>query len=104
MSNPYNFVAVFGDFSTGQPAPIANASTVLNVTVQGIPIAVYGKPPLPCGNIFHAHGDNLLPVDPLLGSLTVTAGGFGVHRVGDLRCCGVHVTANSLNKTVFCGA
>ena len=102
--NPYNTAAVLGDLSTGVPAPVPQTQVIPNITVQGVPIAVYGKLPLFCGAVFHPHGTDMIPVDPLTGSFTVTAGGFGVHRVGDLRCCGVHVTANSINKTVWVGA
>jgi uncharacterized Zn-binding protein involved in type VI secretion len=99
---PFAPAAVLGDPSSGVPAPIPQVTCIPNVTVQGIPISVYGLPQS-CPSIFHPHGSDAVPVGPLVGSFTVQVAGFGVHRQGDLRCCGLHVTSNSINKTVWVG-
>ena len=71
---------VLGDPSTQGDGNILPANSAATVTVQGIPIALVRT----VGEL-HPHGDSVIPVHPVTGSVTVTAEGFPIHRVGDQR-------------------
>lgn len=90
---------VLGDPSTqldGNILPLNSAGTV---TIHGVPVAVVRT----IGEV-HAHGSSVVAVHPIVGSLTVTAEGLPIHRVGDLRACALHQGGPSLkNVTVVVG-
>lgn len=89
---------VLGDPSTQGDGNILPANSAPTVTVQGVPIALVRA----VGEL-HIHGDSVVPVHPTVGSVTVTAEGFPIHRVGDLRACGLHQGGPSQNATVLIG-
>jgi|DEB0MinimDraft_10_1074344.scaffolds.fasta_scaffold04189_7 uncharacterized Zn-binding protein involved in type VI secretion len=90
---------VLGDPSTQLDGNILPQNSAGTVTIHGVPVAVVRA----LGEI-HIHGDSVVPVHPTVGSSTVTAEGFPIHRVGDLRACALHQGGPSLkNVTVVVG-
>ena len=86
-----SFAAILGDSTAQTPGnthSITAPATMSTVTVGGIPIAVVN------GYIDNTHthpssnGAVLTPFSLSTGSLSVTAGGFPVHRIGDSWSCG----------------
>ena len=86
-----------GDPSTQGDAFITTVFPTVTVFAQPVAVATG------LGAELHYHGDSVYPAYPLTGSLTVTAGGFPVHREGDLRACVAHQSLASLNLSVFVG-
>jgi len=87
-------IALLGDLdTTAEPTAAITSVNEVGVTYMGIPIAIVGGA---TATEVHYHGDSVYPATPLGSSLTVTIAGRPVHRIGDLRSCGVHFTVTKI--------
>ena len=81
-------IAIEGDPSTQQDAPLTEANCDDTVTYEGKLVAVVNGALEPT----HNHGDTQYISAPSEGSNSVTIAGNKIHRVGDGRTCGTHKT------------
>ena len=87
-------IAILGDLDdTAQTTAAITSVNEVGVTYMGLPVAVVGGA---TATETHYHGDSSYPATPSTGSLTVTIAGRPVHRIGDLRSCGVHFTVTKI--------
>jgi uncharacterized Zn-binding protein involved in type VI secretion len=88
-------ISIEGDLSNLGDAALTAANCDPTVTFEGKAVAVVNGASVPV----HNHGDSPKVSAPSSGSATVTISGDPVHRVGDARSCGTHVTAGE-SRTV----
>ena len=87
-------IALLGDLDdTAQTTAAITSVNEEGVTYMGIPVAVVGGAEV---IETHYHGDSSYPATPSGGSSTVTINKKPVHRIGDLRSCGIHFTETKI--------
>jgi len=87
-------IALLGDLDdTAQTTAAITSVNEVGVTYMGIPVAVVGGA---TATETHTHDGTLISATPLGSSPTVTIAGRPVHRIGDLRSCGIHSTVTKI--------